>query len=67
VGMGVMPHCVETPIEVTDLEVISTHPFIPIWRDLMLFLPYLPQWEPYTDLQFLKYVIECDFQNRQAA
>ena len=43
-GMGVMPRYVKTPVSVTDAEVISKHPFVPLWKKMMQFLPYLPQY-----------------------
>jgi len=51
-GMGVMPKYVKTPVEVTDLEVLSKHPYVSIWQDMVEFLPYLPQYEPYLRVQF---------------
>jgi integrase len=51
-GMGVMPRYVKTPPEVTDVDVLSKHPYIPIWRELVLFMPYLPQYEPYLNVRF---------------
>jgi len=53
-GMGVMPRYVKTPVDVTDMEVLSKHPFIPIWQDMVLFLPYLPQYQPYLNVKFNK-------------
>jgi len=45
IGMGVMPRYVKTPVEVTDAEVLSKHPYMPLWQDMVEFLPYLPQFE----------------------
>lgn len=43
-SLGVMPLYVKTPVEVTDLEVLSKHPYVPMLRDLVNFIPYLPQY-----------------------
>ena len=44
-GMGVMPRYVKTPLSVTDAEVISKHPYVAMWKQMMAFLPYLPQYD----------------------
>ena len=46
-GGGVMPRYVRTPIEQTDREVLSKHPFLPMWRRMIEFLPYLPRYNSY--------------------
>ena len=43
-GMGVMPRYVKTPVSVTDAEVIKKHPYVSAWKEMMQFLPYLPQY-----------------------
>jgi hypothetical protein len=43
-GMGVMPRYVKTPVETTDLEVIESHPYVRVWKELLPFTQYLPQW-----------------------
>jgi len=52
-AMGVMPRYVKTPVSVTDREVINKHPYVTAWRQMMAFLPYLPQY----DSVCAKYVI----------
>ncbi len=47
--VGVMPRYVKTPTEVTDSEVLSKHPYVPMWKTMVRFLPYLPQYT-YTDV-----------------
>jgi integrase len=44
-NMGVMPRYVKTPVSVTDREVINKHPYVAMWKDMMQFLPYLPQYD----------------------
>ena len=44
-GMGVMPRYVKTPVSVTDAEVIAKHPYVAMWKEKMMFLPYLPQYD----------------------
>lgn len=43
-GMGVMPRYVKTPVSVTDTEVINKHPYVAMWKEMVEFLPYLPQY-----------------------
>jgi hypothetical protein len=43
-GLGIMPRYVKTPAEVTDIEVLSKHPFIPMWETMIEFITYLPQY-----------------------
>ncbi len=43
-GMGVMHRYVKTPVSVTDTEVISKHPYVKMWKKMMMFLPYLEQY-----------------------
>ena len=43
-SLGVMPRYVKTPVEVTDLEVLSKHPYVPMLKDMVGFIPYLPQY-----------------------
>ena len=40
---------VKTPPEVTDTEVLSKHPYLPMWKTMVQVLPYLPQYT-YTDV-----------------
>jgi hypothetical protein len=42
--MGVMHRYVKTPVSVTDTEVISKHPYVAMWKEMMPFLPYLEQY-----------------------
>jgi len=42
--LGVMPRYVKTPAEVTDIEVLNKHPYVPMWKDMIAFIPYLPQY-----------------------
>lgn len=44
-GMGVMPRYIKTPVSVTDSEVLTKHPYVAMWKDMMQFLPYLPQYD----------------------
>ena len=44
-GMGVMPRYVKTPVSVTDAEVLSKHPYVAMWKTMVQFLPYLPQYD----------------------
>lgn len=44
-GMGVMPRYIRTPLSVSDAEVISKHPYVAMWKQMMAFLPYLPQYD----------------------
>ncbi len=50
-GLGVMPRYIKTPTEVTDAEVLSKHPYMAIWRDLVKLLPCLPQYQ-HLNVQF---------------
>ena len=43
-GMGVMPSYVRTPKQVTDAQVIAEHPYVSMWKEMIAFLPYLPQY-----------------------
>ena len=43
-GMGVMPRYIKTPVSVTDAKVITKHPYVAMWKQMMAFLPYLPQY-----------------------
>ena len=38
-GLGVMPRYVTTPVSETDAQVISRHPYVKMWKDMMMFLP----------------------------
>lgn len=49
-GMGVMPRYVKTSTEVTDTEVLSKHPFVKMWKDYAMLLPYLPQHQPFVKM-----------------
>jgi len=51
-GLGVMPRYVKTPAEVTDIEVLNKHPFLPMWKTMVQFLPYLPQYQQ-MNVQFI--------------
>lgn len=44
-GLGVMPRYVRTPVSETDAKVINRHPYVAMWKDMIQFLPYLPQYE----------------------
>jgi len=57
-GMGVMHRYVKTPVSVTDTEVISKHPYAKMWKDMMMFLPYLEQYKAVCAIsQYLSVVI----------
>jgi len=43
-GLGVMVRYIRTPISETDAKVISKHPYVKMWKDMMMFLPYLEQY-----------------------
>lgn len=49
-GMEVMPRYVKTPVSVTDAEVITKHPYVAMWKGMIEFLPYLPQYESVCNL-----------------
>jgi integrase len=44
-GLGVMHRYVTTPISETDAQVISKHPYVAMWKGMMMFLPYLEQYK----------------------
>ena len=44
-GLGVMPRYVKTPVSVTDAEVLTKHPYVAMWKQMVQFLPYLPQYD----------------------
>ena len=54
--LGVMPRYVKTPAEVTDIEVLSKHPYIPIWQSVIRYMAYLPQYQ-HLNLQFNEILI----------
>ena len=43
-GLGVMVRYIRTPISETDAKVISKHPYAKMWKDMMMFLPHLEQY-----------------------
>jgi integrase len=43
--LGVMPRYVKTPVEVTDIEVLDKHPYVPIWEKLIDYMARLPQYK----------------------
>ena len=49
-SLGVMPRYVKTPAELTDLEVLSKHPYLPMWKTMIEFIPYLPQYSQMCNL-----------------
>ncbi|MGB5925037.1 MAG: hypothetical protein WBH01_02960 [Dehalococcoidia bacterium] len=40
-GLGVMPRYIRTPISETDAKVISKHPYVKTWKDMMEMLEHL--------------------------
>ena len=40
-GLGVMPRYIRTPISETDAKVISRHPYVKTWKDMMKMLEHL--------------------------
>lgn len=55
-GMGVMPRYVKTPVSVTDAEVLGKHPYVGMWKTMVQFLPYLPQYEQVCNLYIFAYL-----------
>ena len=43
--LGVLPRYVKVPADVTDIEVLSKHPYVPMWKTMLQFIPYLPQYD----------------------
>ena len=50
IGMGVMPRYVKTPVSVTDAEVLSKHPYVAMWKQMVQFIPYLPHYDSVCNL-----------------
>ena len=44
-GMGVLPRYVKIPYDITDLDVLQKHPYVAMWKEMIPFLPYLPQYK----------------------
>ena len=52
-GMGVMPRYIKTPVSVTDSEILTKHPYVAMWKQMVQFLPYLEQYNQVCNICIL--------------